>query len=199
MVAVANANVSLAELLGRADTSIAQVAAHLDGLEPEERARQLQGLAGKKLQRRLWELAADSPPLTMGEMLPAGKSESRWVGRNSMPMFTGVDKRMVRQGSDVIGYNHEPVSAIGRWFSGPGYFTMLPAPGRPKELVVDYTREPSTAPAGWPALASNTSGTHTLVYGHLNDFCRRVSDGVFIGGAERKGKFLDIYFTVARL
>jgi len=80
---------------------------------------------------------------------------------------------------------------------GPGYFTMLPAPGRAKELVVDYTKLPTSKPDSWPAIAPNDKGTHTLVYGYLNDFCRRVSDGVFIGSAERKGKYLDIYFTVA--
>jgi len=197
MVAVAtSSNATLADLLRRAEVTLAVVSAHLDALSPDERVRQIDQLAGKAVQKRLWTLCADAPPLTMDEIIPPGKNEARWLGRNSMAMFTGVDKRLVRQGGDIIGYNH--VTGIGGWFGGPGYFTMLPAPGRAKELVVDYTKLPSAAPAGWPAIAPNDKGTHTLVYGYLNDFCRRVSDGVFIGSAERKGKYLDIYFTVAR-
>ena len=197
MVAVATSpNATLADLLRRAEVTLAVVSAHLDALSPDERVRQIDQLAGKAVQKRLWTLCADAPPLTLDDIIPSGKNEARWLGRNSMAMFTGVDKRVVRQGGDIIGYNH--VTGIGGWFGGPGYFTMLPAPGRAKELVVDYTRLPSTAPAGWPPIAPNDKGTHTLVYGYLNDFCRRVSDGVFIGSAERKGKYLDIYFTVAR-
>jgi len=197
MVAVANSSTAtLADLLRREEIALPTISAHLDALAPDERVRQIDQLAGKAVQKRLWALCADAPPLTMDEIILPGKNEARWLGRNSMAMFTSVDKRVVRQGGDIIGYNH--VTGIGGWFGGPGYFTMLPAPGRAKELVVDYTKLPTTAPAGWPAIAPNTKGTHTLVYGYLNDFCRRISDGVFIGAAERKGKFLDIYFTVAR-
>lgn len=197
MVAVANSsNATLADLLRRSDITLPTITAHLDALTPDERVRQIDMLAGKAMQKRLWQLCADAPPLTLDEIIAPGQNQARWLGRNSMPMFTGVDKRVVRQGSDIIGYNH--VTGLGGWFGGPGYFTMLPAPGRAKELVVDYTKLPTSAPAGWPAIEPNTKGTHTLVYGYLNDFCRRIADGVFIGAAERKGKFLDIYFTVAR-
>ncbi|HEY1587951.1 MAG TPA: hypothetical protein VGH63_19760 [Polyangia bacterium] len=197
MVAVANtSNATLADLLRREEIALPTISAHLEALTPDERVRQIDQLAGKAVQKRLWALCADAPPLTMDEIIPPGKNEARWQGRNSMAMFTTVDKRVVRQGGDIIGYNH--VTGIGGWFGGPGYFTMLPAPGRAKEIVVDYTKLPTTAPAGWPAIVPNTKGTHTLVYGYLNDFCRRICDGVFIGAAERKGKFLDIYFTVAR-
>ena len=197
MVAVANSsNATLADLLRRNEITLPTISAHLDALTPDERVRQIDMLAGKAMQKRLWQLCADAPPLTMDEIILPGKNEARWVGRNSMAMFTSVDKRVVRQGGDIIGYNH--VTGIGGWFGGPGYFTMLPAPGRAKELVVDYTKLPTSAPAEWPAIEPNTKGTHTLVYGYLNDFCRRIADGVFIGAAERKGKFLDIYFTVAR-
>ena len=197
MVAVASANTSLVEIMRRSELTLAQVAAHLDALDPEERVRQVSDLRGAKMQRRLWALAADGAPMTLDQLIAPGKSEGRWVGRNSMPMFTDVDKRVVRMDGAYIGWN--AIKGINLWFAGPGYFTMLPAPGRPKEIVVDYTRLPTKAPEGWPPIVPNDKGTHTLVYGNLNDFCRRVSDGVFIGGAERKGKFLDIYFTVARL
>ena len=197
MVAAVSTNTSLVDLLRRAELRLADVAAHLDALAPEERVREVSALRGGKVQRRLWQLAADGTPLTLDDLIAPGKSEGRWVGRNSMPMFTDVDKRVVRMDGAYIGWN--AIKGINLWFAGPGYFTMLPAPGRDKEIVVDYTRLPAKAPAGWPAIEPNDKGTHALVYGNLNDFCRRVSDGVFIGAAERKGKFLDIYFTVARL
>ncbi len=197
MVAVANSsNATLADLLRRADVALPTIAAHLDALTPDERVRQIDQLAGRALQERLWTLAADGPPLTMNDILPAGQEQARWVGRNSMPMFTSVDKRVVRQGGEIVGYNH--ISGFNMFFAGPGYFTMVRAADKPKELVVDYTRLPTSAPADWPKIEPNTKGTHTFVYGHLNDYCRKISDGVFIGVGTRKGKNLRIYFTVAR-
>ncbi|HEX6839424.1 MAG TPA: hypothetical protein VF334_22765 [Polyangia bacterium] len=197
MVAVANSSTAtLADLLRRADVALPTIAAHLDALTPDERVRQIEQLAGRAVQERLWTLAADGPPLTMEDVLPAGKEQARWIGRNSMPMFTTVDKRVVRQGGDIIGYNH--ITGVNLWFAGPGYFTMVRAADKPKELVVDYTRLPTSGPAGWPKIEPNTKGTHTFVYGHLTDYCRKISDGVFIGVGVRRGKNLRIYFTVAR-
>ncbi|MGZ3408654.1 MAG: hypothetical protein ACXVAN_19520, partial [Polyangia bacterium] len=118
MVAVANSSTTtLADLLRRADVALPTISAHLDALAPEERVRQIDQLAGKALQKRLWTLCGDAPPLTMDEIIPPGANDARWVGRNSMFMFTSVDKRVVRQGSDVVGYNH--VTGIGGWFGGP--------------------------------------------------------------------------------
>ena len=55
MVAVANSSTAtLADLLRRADVSLATISAHLDELTPDERVRQLDLLAGKALQKRLW-------------------------------------------------------------------------------------------------------------------------------------------------
>lgn len=195
MVAVASTNTTLADLLRRANLSIAEIAAHLDALSPEARAEQIKAMSGA-MQRRLWELAAESPPLTMEDMLPSGQSEARWIGKNSLFAFTSVDKRCYRENGAVVGYNQ--IDALGMWFAGPGYFTMVPAPDQPKELIVDYTKLPTSAPAGWPKIAPNDKGTHTLVYGYLNDYCRKVSDGVFIGVGTRRGKNLGVYFTVAR-
>lgn len=196
MVAVASAGATLADLLRRENLSIAEVAAHLDALAPEARVEQIRGMAGG-MQKRLWELAAESPALTMDDMLPPGQQTARWVGKNSLFAFTGVDKRCYREDGNVVGYNQ--IDALGMWFAGPGYFTMVPAPDKPKELVVDYTKLPARAPDGWPKIAANDKGTHTIVYGYLNDYCRKVSDGVFIGLGTRKGKDLGVFFTVARL
>src|SRR4051812_45605611 len=143
MVAVANTNATLADLLRRENLSIAEIAAHLDALPPDARVEQIRGMTGG-MQRRLWELAAESPALTMDDMLPPGRNEARWVGKNSMFAFTGVDKRCYREGGNICGYNQ--IDAVGMWFAGPGYFTMVKADDKPKELVVDYTKLPAKAP-----------------------------------------------------
>src|SRR5207302_8830656 len=102
----------------------------------------------------------------------------------------------------VVGYNHQSMS----WFTGPGYFTVVPAMGeRAGELLFDYTRVPQCTPQGddddddgWPPVKPNSSGLSKLVYGNLNDFCRRVSRDVIIGSATRFGKDIDSYFVLAR-
>ena len=98
-------------------------------------------------------------------------------------------------GQVVVGYNVNPGIA---WFTGPGYFVTLPAPGRPREILFDYTRVPATVPPDWPPIKSNAGGTGRLVYGGMHDFCRRVSSTVIIGAATRLGKPMDAYFVLAR-
>ena len=140
--------------------------------------------------------------MSADDMLPPGAQQCRWVGKNSMFAFTSVDKRCYREGDKICGYNQ--IDAVGMWFAGPGYFTMVKSADKPKELVVDYTKLPTKEPDGWPKIAPNDKGTHTVVYGHLNDYCRKVSDGVFIGLGFRQTKDgglknLGVFFTVARL
>jgi len=196
MVAVANSNATFADLLGRSDVTQAQLAAHLDGLDTEERVRQCRAL-GKSQQRRLWEVCAEAPAFTLEELIPSTETGTvRWAGKNSLPMFTHFEKRFARKGADVVGYNFNPGLA---WFTGPGYFTTVQAPDRPREILFDYTRVPSTAPEGWPPVKANTSGGGKLVYGGMHDFCRRVSSTVIIGAATRLGKPIDAYFVLARM
>ena len=119
----------------------------------------------------------------------------RWAGKNSLALFTHFEKRFARQNGVVVGYNFNPGIA---WFTGPGYFTTVQAPDRPREILFDYTRVPSTPPAGWPPVKPNSGGTAKLVYGGMHDFCRRVSSTVIIGAATRLGKPIDAYFVLAR-
>ena len=196
MVAVAHSNATFADLLARTDVTQAQLAAHLDALDTEERVRQCRAL-GKSQQRRLWEVCAEAPAFTLEELIPSTETGTvRWAGKNSLPMFTHFEKRFARKGADVVGYNFNPGLA---WFTGPGYFTTVQAPDRPREILFDYTRVPSTAPEGWPPVKANTSGGGKLVYGGMHDFCRRVSSTVIIGAATRLGKPIDAYFVLARM
>lgn len=195
MVAVATTETTLAALLARPDCTQPMLAAHLDALDVEARVRECRAL-GKRLQRRLWEVAADAPAFTLEDLIPSTETGTViWAGKNSLPMFTHFEKRFARQNGVVIGYNESPGIA---WFSGPGYFTTVQAPDRPKEILFDYTRVPATAPAGWPPVKANTSGTAKLVFGGMHDFCRRVSQTVIIGAATRLGKPIDAYFVLAR-
>jgi hypothetical protein len=197
MVAVAHSTATFAELLGRSDITQAQLAAHLDALAVDERVRQSRAL-GKKQLKRLWEVCADAPPFTLEELIPSTeKGTVRWAGKNSLPLFTHFEKRFARQGGAVVGFNFNP--GVAAWFSGPGCFTTVQAPDRPKEILIDYTRVPTTTPEGWPAVKDNESGGRKMVYGGMNDFCRRVSSTVIIGHAWRNGKEVDAYFVLARM
>jgi len=195
MVAVAKTDTTFAELLQRTDVTQPLLAAHLDALSAEERVRQCRAL-NKRLLKRLWEVAADAPPFTLEDLIPSTeKGTAQWAGKNSLPLFTHFEKHFARQGADVVGYNVNPGTA---WFTGPGYFMTVQPPDRPKEILIDYTRVPAQAPAGWPAVKPNTSGGGKLVYGNMHDYCRRVSQTVIIGAATRFGKPIDAYFVLAR-
>ncbi len=195
MVAVASSNVTFAELLLRSDVTHAHLDEHLESLDVAERVVQCRAL-GKKEQRRLWDVCADAPAFTLEDLIASSEVGTvRWAGKNSLPLFTHFETRFARQNGVVVGYNFNPGSG---WFTGPGYFTTVQAPDRPREILFDYTRVPSTAPAGWPAVKPNTSGPAKLVYGNMHDFCRRVSSTVIIGAATRLGKPIDAYFVLAR-
>ncbi len=196
MVAVANSTATFADLLMRQSAPTqAQLAAHLDALDAGQRVEQCRAL-GKRLQKRLWEICADAPVFTLEDLIPSSETGTvRWAGKNSLGLFTHFEKRFARQSGVVVGYNFNPGIA---WFTGPGYFTTVQAPDRPREILIDYTRVPETAPEGWPAVKDNTRGTGKLVYGGMHDFCRRVSSTVIIGAATRKGKPIDAYFVLAR-
>ena len=58
MVAVANSNATFVDLLRRSEITQAQLAAHLDALDTDERVRQCRDLA-KAQQKRLWEVCAE--------------------------------------------------------------------------------------------------------------------------------------------
>jgi hypothetical protein len=196
MVAVANSTATFADLLMRESAPTqAQLAAHLDGLDTVERVSQCRAL-GKRAQKRLWEICAEAPAFTLEDLIPSTETGTvRWAGKNSLALFTHFEKRFARQAGVVVGYNFNPGIA---WFTGPGYFTTVQAPERPREILIDYTRVPSTAPEGWPPVKDNTRGGGKLVYGGMHDFCRRVSSTVIIGAATRSGKMIGAYFVLAR-
>ena len=197
MVAVAQTHATFADLLARPDCTQSLLAAHLDALDTEARIVQCRAL-GKRQQRQLWQVCAEAPPFTLEDLIPStATAPVHWAGKNSLGVFTHFEKRFVRQGGVVVGYNFNPGIA---WFTGPGYFTTVQATGeRAREILIDYTKVPATAPTGWPAVKPNTGGTAKLIYGNMHDYCRRVSATVIIGAATRLGKPIDAYFVLARM
>jgi len=112
-------------------------------------------------------------------------------GQNSLPAFNAFQKRMVQNAGELQGYNHQTFC----WVTGPGHFTLRQDGD---EVLFDYTEEPKSAFSAFPALKSNTSGISTLVYGHMVDRVRRVSEHCVIGAAFKKGKPMGAWFMLIR-
>jgi len=187
---------SFATLIESDSTTLAEIEAHLERLSADVRVAEAQALSGAQ-QARLWTLAAGASKLTLDELMPPQVSSGQTVifaGKNSLPTFNRFEKRFQRLGGQVFGYNHQTMS----FATGPGYFTVVPAPNHENELLFDYTRVPPTAPDGWPPVRSNSSGLSRLVYKDLHDYMRRVSTDVIIGSATRLGKPMNSYFVLAR-
>ena len=194
--AVVTSPTTLTSLLQNATSTLANLAEHLDALDAEARVREIREMPGR-LQARVWQLAGEAAPYTLEDLVPAGEGKPVILaGKNSLPMFTHFEKRFARVGGRVVGYNHQPMS----WITGPGYFTVVPAPHpeRQKELLIDYTQVPEAGAEGWPRIKQNSSGVSYFVYHKLHDFLRRVSREVVIGEATRMGKPMGSYFLIAK-
>lgn len=173
----------------------AALAAYLDGLDPQARVDDVQRVPGK-LMPALWERCAGRR-LTLQDMVPEGTPTGQQVifaGRNDLLMFRLFEKRFARTSDGaVIGYNEQTMRA----FTGPGFFTVLPAG---EEIVIDYTQVPEAkdVPEIWPAVKPNARGLSHFVYKDMQDYCRRVSRDVVIGHATKHGESIGHYFVLAR-
>ncbi len=186
-------------------TRIDDVATHLDGLSHEERLAQAMTL-GRRQQRRLWEVAADAPPISRQHFVPDGVPPLTEVihhGKNTLPVFTRFQKRFCRPDGDpelTYGYNE----GFTRRFIGPGYFVAHPTAGTegwPERgaVVVDYFMVPEhEVVAGWPRIVPNSRGLQFFVYHKTRDFMRRVSAHVSIGAAFKVERPLGAYFVLCR-
>lgn len=185
---------TLARLL-ESGTTARDIDAHLDALDPAARLEQVLAVTGRGV-KRLYEAVADGAPPSLEELIPTG-TEGMLVyeGRNSLAAFSRFQKRFVRKGGLVLGYNHQSMAFV----TGPGYFVVHPPSGsgeHGKELDFDYTTPPPAEPAGWPAYKPNERGLSRFVYGHMHDYVRRVARGVVVGKAYRHGKDQDAYFSL---
>ena len=188
---------TLRDLLEKPDTTLADLQRHLDALDGKTRIAECRQL-GRRQQIRLFDLARDGAPVTPEDMVASARDGEPvpWYGKNSLPAFTHFEKHFRRHEDKIVGFNSNPFHVT--MVTGPGYYVCTPDASRPKEIVIDYTQLPARAPAGWPKVKRNTSGASIFVYGHMKDYCRRVSDTVVIGAAERKGKPIGAYFVLCR-
>jgi len=139
----------------------------------------------------MYVLSDGAHPLPVGHFHASEGEVIIHHGQNSLPAFNAFQKRMVQNNGELQGYNHQ---ALG-WITGPGHFTLRQDGN---EVLFDYTAEPEQSFAEFPPLKSNTSGLSTLVYGHMVDRVRRVSDHCVIGAAFKKGKAMGAWFMLIR-
>jgi hypothetical protein len=183
-------SVSLGSLI-EAGADAGAIAAYLDGLEESRRVHEVKSLKRWHL-AKLWTLIQTSAPLELAAMVPEAEKEQVWVGRNSMPLFTTVEKHFYRAKSGTIcGFNEQPF----RWFTGPGYFVARDVPDK-GQVDFDYTAPVTEVVPGWPPIRSNT-GFYSLVFGGLLDVNRRVSRDTLLGHAYKYGVD-SAYFIITR-
>lgn len=196
---------SLDALLADRNTALADLASFFDGLDHAGRMEAL-SRTSKAQQRRMWELAADAPPITLEHFVPAEVPDTTEVihhGRNTLPVLNFFQKRFARAADGtprLFGYNH--TSTMG--LIGPGYFVAHATEGNPTweergAWVVNYFEVPDgQVPSHWPAVKKNSQGLQFFVYHKTRDFMRRVSAHVSIGMAFKVEKSLNNWFTLCR-
>jgi hypothetical protein len=185
---------SLGHLL-QEGASAGDIAGYLDGLAPDARIEEVLGVTGRGV-KRLYEAVLGGAPPSLEELIPEStEGVLIYEGRNSLAAFSRFQKRFVRKGGLVLGYNHQTMSFV----TGPGYFAVHAPSGsgeHGEELDFDYTLPPPSEVPGWPAYRPNEQGFSRFVFGHMHDYVRRVARGVVVGKAYRHGKDQDAYFSL---
>ena len=174
---------------------IERAAAGLDAMDHATRLDTVRKM-GKKIQQPLFH-ACKGREVGIEAIVPADKADLSEVihhGKNSLPVASHFQKRFARNPTnpnELLGYNHQDLA----WLTGPGYFVAYAKDG---EVAIDYTRSPEMTLDTWPPILPNERGISNLVYAHMIDYLRRVSDHVTIGRAFRKGKWTENYFLLCR-
>jgi hypothetical protein len=162
----------------RSGATIQEIAAYLDGLDPETRLAEVRAV-GRRDQELLYQRAADAPPITLE-----------------------LEKRFCRpeDGSEqLFGFNEGPT----RRLIGPGYFVARFTEGggsNPRSaVVVDYFTVPDgPVVPSWPEVRPNSSGLQRFVFHRTRDYMRRVSSHVSIGKAIKDEQRAMGYFVLCR-
>src|SRR5262249_30032298 len=114
----------LAHLL-ESGASAREIEAHLDALPPAARLEEVLAVTGRGV-KRLYEAVEGGTPPPLEELIPQNtEGVLIYEGRNSLAAFSRFQKRFVRKGGMVLGYNHQPMSFV----TGPGYFVVHPPSG----------------------------------------------------------------------
>jgi hypothetical protein len=200
----------LASALADPTAPMAAISALLDDASPADRRAALFSLNGKQ-QSALYDRAAQSPTLTLADLVPPSLSPKQEVvhfGQNTLPVFRAFEKRMCRaaSGDAIYGYNE----GFTRRFIGPGYFVAV-ATGTANDgaptwrerggVVVDYFRVPDgngVVVDGWPAVVPNERGLQRFVFRGMRDYLRKVSTHASIGAAYQGEKSFNSWFVLVR-
>lgn len=149
---------------------------------------------GKREMVALWGLC-DGKLVQLEDLHGADGEIIIHEGQNSLPLFSTFQKRVVKRGDVVQGYNHQTMS----WFTGPGHFLVRACKGDlGDEIAFDYTDIPKDIPAEFPPLQRNDSGISTFVYGNMIDYLRAITPKLLVGQARRHGKITGDYFMLVR-
>jgi hypothetical protein len=151
----------------------------------------------------LWDAAQGFRPVTLDDFVPATVGpfvEVIHSGKNSLPAATLFEKRFCRPALDpqatqptLLGYNEQPFAL----FVGSGYYMARPS-GLDGEVDIDYTMLPTSKPAAWPPIRSNSERLGRWVYAGMIDVVRGLSSHVTIGRARKKSGWMDTWFVLVR-
>ncbi len=198
----------LRDLVRDPSTSIDEIAAHLDALDPTTRLEDVCTL-GRADQASLYDKAASSPRLEPAHFVPDDTPLAPVIheGWNTLPLglrsLRRFQKPFCRAGDGsprMFGYNE----GVTRSLLGPGYFVAYDCTDHPEwsargSWVVDYFQVPDhDVPDAWPEVRPNSRGLQMFVYKGTRDFMRRVSDGVSIGAAYKGERPMNQYFILVR-
>ena len=178
--------------------SAPEVSDFLDELDHSSRLAAVRSL-GRRHQSRLYDAVEGFRPISIDDIVPldlGARTPVHHYGKNSLPLFTIFQKRFLRpenNAEELWGYNYQTMSPI----TGPGYFIAYNATDRP-EVDIDYTALPPERPFGWPDVQVNNKGFSSMVYAHMIDKLRGVSEHVTIGRAWKKGKVQPAWFVLVR-
>lgn len=172
--------------------SLAPIEQALEAHTHDERVNWMRGL-GKKELVALWKLA-EGRTVTLAELHGDEGQIVIHEGQNSLPLFSAFQKRVVKRGDVIQGYNHQSMA----WLVGPGHFLVKEAADPLPGAHFSYLSVANDAPPEFPPIQPNEGGLSTLVYAHMVDYLRRVSPHAVIGAAWKKGKPTGDYFMLVR-
>ena len=155
----------------------------------------------KRKQAAIFEAAKGFHPIDLEAIVPSSVGALVTVshyGHNSLPSpLSRFIKHFTRiEGSEALGgYNEQSMAPL----TGPGYFTVTNGDGEHVgEVVIDYTKVPTSKPAGWPAIVGNDGFISGIVNGGMIDYVRGISTHVSIGAAFKNGTSRNEFFTLVR-
>jgi hypothetical protein len=173
-------------------TEVDALSAELDAASHEDRVQWLRSL-GKRELSALYDLASGTT-VGVDHFYDDGGEVVIHYGKNSLPVFTHFQKRIVAQGDEIQGYNHQSMA----WLTGPGHFILRASPEVEGEVWFDYTVTPVAEFTQFPPLRANDRGASRFVYAGMIDIVRRVSRDLTIGTALKGGKMTGDFFGLCR-